>query len=120
MKRIMLIVLAAFLMWPNIGARCLIITLLDGQRLAFELDNQDVVMKHNNSQLTFNGYSIGANIKEFRIHARRPQDAIAVGITSVQSTPKDEMHTIHDLSGRHVKQLRPGIYIINRKKIVIR
>lgn len=109
------------LLLSTASARCLVITLQDGQRLAFDITEQEVVMTHTEAQLTFNGYTIDrTNIKEFRIHAERPQDAIAVGITNIQPLSPDDAHSIHDLSGREVTHLRPGIYIINHKKIIIR
>ena len=74
MKRVLLIILAAFLLLPGIGARCLVVTLKGGQRMAFQLDDQNVVMTHSDTQLTFNGLSIDrSQIQEFRIHELKMQ-----------------------------------------------
>ncbi len=121
MKRLLLIILAAFLLLPSIGARCLVVTLKGGQRMAFQLDDQNVVMTHSDTQLTFNGLSIDrSQIQEFRIHEQTPKDAIAVGVESVRTRIASAPYAVYDLSGRRVQQLRPGIYVINKKKVVIR
>jgi len=121
MKRIILMFLAAFLLLPVINARCLVVTLKSGQRMAFQLDDQDVVMTHTDTQLTFNGLSIERDqIQEFRIHEATPKDAIAVGVESLSSDQARAPYAVYDLSGRRVQQLRPGVYVINKKKVVLR
>lgn len=121
MKRIILMFLAAFLWLPVINARCLVVTLKSGQRMAFQLDDQDVVMTHTDTQLTFNGLSIERDqIQEFRIHEATPKDAIAVGVESLSSDQTRAPYAVYDLSGRRVQHLRPGVYVINKKKVVLR
>lgn len=121
MKRILLTTLLALTIGQGMDARSLVITLSNGQRLAFGLDEQNVVMTEEGNQLYFNGYSINRiRITEFRIFEQAPADAIQVGIKDLATGKTTESSTIVDLSGRPVQHLKPGIYVINRKKVVIR
>lgn len=121
MKRYIIAVLTMTLLLSPVAARCLVITLKSGQRMAFQLDETSVVMTHTDTQLTFNGLSIDReNIQEFRIHEETPKDAIAVGIQNVRGEKNESDYAIFDLSGRRVNSLRLGIYVINHRKVVIR
>lgn len=132
MKRIFLSILLGILLAQGAGARCLVVTLANGVRMAFDLD-EDVVMRSSDTQLTFNDVSINRkDIKEFRIFKERPADTIAVGIKELKSEGMRNGQgagAVQDLGGRYVttrpdvgrlSQLKPGIYIINHKKVVIR
>lgn len=121
MRRFIAFAVLMTLLLSTIGARCLVITLKGGQRMAFQLDEQNVVMTHTETQLTFNGLSIDReSIQEFRIHEETPKDAIAVGVQRVRADKHETGYAVFDLSGRKVNNLRPGIYVINHKKVVIR
>ena len=110
----------AALLAPSLSARCLVITLKNGQRMAFQLDEGNVVMTHTDTQLNFNGMTIDREqIMEFRIFAQTPKDAITVGMKSVKGEEDNAKPEIYDLSGRRATNLRPGIYVINKKKVVI-
>ena len=70
MKRILLTTLLALTIGQGMVARSLVITLSNGPRLAFGLDEQNVVMTEDGNQLYFNGYSLNhmkkRKIPEFR------------------------------------------------------
>lgn len=120
MKRSFVLFLLVIALLPSIYARYLVVTLNQGKRIAFDLEEQNVQMTYNDKQLLFNGYAVTrARIKELRIYTNCPEDATYVNISSPQvsdTKPAD----IYDLSGRRVTDLKPGFYIINNKKIIIR
>lgn len=119
MKRLFIIILMATALLPSINARYLVVTLHQGQRIAFDLEEQNVQMTYNEKQLFFNGYAITrSRIKELRILTNIPDGATYVNVNSPK-TSDAKPAVIYDLSGRRVSDLRPGIYIINNKKVVI-
>ena len=121
MKQIIMTLFFSVALLPGLCARCLVVTLSNGQRLAFDLDDRDVVMTTQGNQLVFNGYNIHRErITEFRIFAKAPEGAIAVGIQEVSGERNSVRSEVYDLSGRRITALKPGIYVINNKKIVIR
>ncbi len=113
------------------SARELVLTLKDGQRIAFHLseDNkQTACMTISEDAVVINGITYDRkDFKEIRIYKELPEgvdiaDAIQ-GIGVGTTTPAD--NTIYDICGRRLGQvddssapLRKGVYIINRKKVV--
>ncbi len=119
MKRIFVFLLMTTVLLPSIYARYLVVTLYQGQRIAFDLEEQNVQMTYNDKQLFFNGYAITrSRIKELRIFTNLPDGATYVNVDTPLA-PEAKPAVIYDLSGRRVTDLRPGIYIINNKKVVI-
>ncbi|MCR5180729.1 MAG: hypothetical protein K6C30_05885 [Bacteroidaceae bacterium] len=120
MKRIFVTLVLALALLPSINARYLVVTLYQGQRIAFDIEEQNVQMTHNDKQLFFNGYAITrSRIKELRIFTNLPDGATYVNVdTPLAADAKPAV--IYDLSGRRVTDLKPGFYIINNKKVVIR
>ncbi len=123
---------AALLLPQSTPARDLVVTLKDGTRIAYPLTAQDKVkMLPGEEAFTLNGQTYQlANVKELRLFKQTPEGAIPVGVKDIHDAlqiPADD--GIYDLSGRKVaettsassiQQLKPGIYIINHQKVIIR
>ena len=133
MKKILLLIVGLWAVCA-VDARELVVTLQNGQRVAFHLSStEDVVMTQTAEQVLFNGTALNrADIKELRIFQQLPQDAIPVGIQSVENGQLTMEHeAVYDLSGRRVaasamelanQRLRPraGVYLIHNKRVVVR
>ena len=133
MKKILLLLVLALAVC-RVQARELVVTMQNGQRIAFHLSaTEDVVMTQSEEQVYLNGTPLKrADIKEFRIFQQLPEDAIPVGIQEMENGKLIiENVAVFDLSGRRVadsalqlatKPVRPraGVYLINNRKVVVR
>ncbi len=133
MKKILFLLLGAWVAC-SASARELVVTMQNGQRIAFHLSaTEDVVMTQSEEQVFLNGTPLNrADIKEFRIFQQLPEDAIPVGMQEIENgTLVIENAAVYDLSGRRVadsalqlatKRVRPhaGVYLINNRKVVVR
>jgi len=140
MKKILLLMVG---LWAAcaVSARELVVTLQNGQRIAFHLSStEDVVMTQTAEQVILSGTALNrSDIKELRIFQQLPEDAIPVGIQDIENDGFAIHHSpfimdstaVYDLSGRRVatsalefatQSVRPraGVYLINNKKVVIR
>lgn len=139
MKKILFLLLG---LWAtcSISARELVVTMQNGQRIAFHLTaTEDIVMTQSEEQVFLNGTPLNrADIKEFRIFQELPADAIPVGIQDIENDGSTHNSpfiiddaAVYDLGGRRVaasaldfatQRVRPraGIYFINNKKVVVK
>ena len=133
MKRLLISFLCVGLVFAA-SARELVVTLQNGQRIAFHLSSsEDVLMTQTEEQVTIGGTTFSREeIKEFRIFQQLPADAIPVGVQDVEDGEwRMKNAAVYDLGGRRVadsalefvrqaQRPRAGVYLINNKKIVIR
>ena len=133
MKKILLLIVGLWVA-SGVGARELVVTLQNGQRIAFHLSaTEDVLMTQTAEQVILGGTPLNrADIKELRIFQQLPEDAIPVGVQSMEHGQWTmDNAAVFDLGGRQVadnalelatRRVRPraGVYLINNKKVVIR
>ncbi|MBO4801456.1 MAG: hypothetical protein J5545_06260 [Bacteroidaceae bacterium] len=132
MKKFLFLILG-LLVTSMTSARELVVTLQNGQRIAFHLSSsEDVVMTQAEGHVTLGGTTFNrAEIQEFRIFQQLPADAIPVGIQAAEDELGSADTAVYDLGGRRVadsalefatqvSRPRAGVYLINKKKVVIR
>lgn len=129
MTRIFLCLVMACMTTLCATARDLVITMKDGTRYAYHLSStEQVKMVMGDDSFTLNGKSYSLNdVQELRIFKQTPEDAIVVSVKDIHGEEQSGSKEIYDLSGRkvtgdtapHGAPLKPGIYIINRRKVIV-
>ena len=124
----LLLALTMSLQVMQAAQRELVVKLKDGSQRAYHLTSdfrEIVTMKSTATSITLNGdeYAI-ADVVELRIYEEVPEGAEV--IDAIADLPDDAQGrtitlTGFDLSGRRIAKnaMKSGIYIINRKKVVI-
>lgn len=124
----LLLALTMSLQVMQAAQRELVVKLKDGSQRAYHLTSdfhEIVTMKSTATSITLNGdeYAI-ADVVELRIYEEVPEGAEV--IDAIAALPDDAQGrtitlTGFDLSGRRIAKnaMKSGIYIINRKKVVI-
>ena len=124
----LLLALTTSLQVMQAAQRELVVKLKDGSQRAYHLTSdfrEIVTMKSTATSITLNGdeYAI-ADVVELRIYEEVPEGAEV--IDAIADLPDDAQGrtitlTGFDLSGRRIAKnaMKSGIYIINRKKVVI-